>query len=251
MRTAQIPSEPSATVGDVDGATITLPMALQKLLARNPAGVGASTGFMSSLWGNWEAMIAEARAVSPRAVELSALSGWELPELLVFLTTADAPLDFAAVSVHGPAKGWDLGPEALAGVLAELPHEVAGVVMHPETLADCDAYSSLGARLWLENMDTRKLDARTVPELERYFRLLPDARFCFDIAHAWLHDPSMKLAHDLLDAFGDRLAEVHLSSIEPSGRHVPLTVRDAEVFGPVLDRCLGVPWILEAPLASR
>jgi hypothetical protein len=96
-------------------------------------------------------------------------------------------------------------------------------------------------------MDTRKDDARTVVELERYFTLLPAARFCFDVAHAQLHDPTMGLAHELLDAFGDRLVEVHLSSIEPSGAHVPLRAEDAETFQPVLERCVGVPWVLEAP----
>jgi hypothetical protein len=66
---------------------------------------------------------------------------------------------------------------------------------------------------------------------------------------AWplgLNDASMSMAHDLLDAFGDRLAEVHISSILPSGTHVPLEWEDLAVFEPVLKRCAGVPWILEA-----
>jgi hypothetical protein len=99
-------------------------------------------------------------------------------------------------------------------------------------------------------MDARKDDARTVAELARYFDALPDARFCFDVAHAQLNDPSLRLAHELLDAFGDRLAEVHVSSIEPDGDHVPLRAPDAEAFLPVLERCAGVPWVLEAPAAG-
>ena len=59
----------------------------------------------------------------------------------------------------------------------------------------------------------------------------------------------MGLAHELLDAFADRLAEVHVSSIEPDGEHVPLRAADAEAFLPVLERCVGVPWVLEAPAA--
>jgi hypothetical protein len=51
----------------------------------------------------------------------------------------------------------------------------------------------------------------------------------------------------LLDAFADRLAEVHISSIERDGEHVPLRAVDAEAFLPVLERCVGVPWVLEAP----
>jgi hypothetical protein len=59
----------------------------------------------------------------------------------------------------------------------------------------------------------------------------------------------MGLAHELLDAFADRLAEVHVSSIEPDGEHVPLRAADAESLLPVLERCAGVPWVLEAPVA--
>jgi hypothetical protein len=121
--------------------------------------------------------------------------------------------------------------------------------VHPETLGDPAAFADLGARLRLENMDTRKHDARTVEELGFYFEALPSARFCFDVAHAQLNDPSMRLAHDLLDAFADRLAEVHVSSIERDGEHVPLRAADAEAFLPVLARCTGVPWVLEAPAA--
>jgi hypothetical protein len=151
--------------------------------------------------------------------------------------------------VHGPSKGWDGTPAALATALGAIPAQVDGIVLHPETLGELDAFADLGARLRLENMDTRKDDARTVEELARYFSALPAARFCFDVAHAQLNDQSMRLAHELLDAFADRLAEVHVSSIEPGGEHVPLRAADAEAFLPVLERCVGVPWVLEAPAA--
>lgn len=202
---------------------------------------------MESLRGRWSEMTAHARAVSDRVVELSALSGPELPALLAFLADPEDLADFGVVSVHGPSRAWSGSEAELVAALASLPPLVEGVVMHPETLRDASAYRELGSRLWLENMDTRKDDARTTEELWRFFEALPEARFCFDIAHAWLHDPEMVLAHDLLDAFGDRLAEVHVSSILPSGVHVPLFPDVVPTFAPVLKRCIGVPWILEAP----
>jgi hypothetical protein len=223
---------------------------IEELLELNPGRIGASTGYMTGARGDWPRLVSAAEALSDDVVELSALSARELPGLLAFL--ADRPaLAFGHVSVHGPSKGWTGAPEELAALLASLPASVAGVVMHPETLGDPAAFAVLGARLRLENMDTRKPDARTADELARYFAALPGARFCFDIAHAQLHDPSMALAHELLDAFGDRLAEVHLSSIRPDGGHIPLRVEDAEAFVPVLERCVGVPWVLEAPLPPR
>jgi hypothetical protein len=81
----------------------------------------------------------------------------------------------------------------------------------------------------------------------RYLSVLPDAGFCFDIAHAWSLDATMTLGDELLDAFRTRLRQVHVSSMGPSLHHVSLTDADEELFMPLLHRCLDVPWILEAP----
>jgi hypothetical protein len=218
---------------------------IEDLLALNAGMVGVSTGYMVGARGDWPRLAAAAAALSDDVVELSALGGRELPSLVAYLAAVDE-VPFAHVSVHGPSKGWGGRPAELARLLGGLPAQVEGVVMHPETLGAPHAFAVLGDRLRLENMDPRKPDARTAAELARYFEALPEARFCFDIAHAQLLDPSLQLAHELLDAFGDRLAEVHLSSIEPSGRHVPLRREDAEAFVPVLERCVGVPWVFEA-----
>lgn len=224
---------------------------IEELLGTNGGLVGASTGYMVGARGDWPRLIAAAETCSLDVVELSAMSARELPGLSRFLAEEARELPFAHVSVHGPSKGWSGTPSALAAMLMALPEQIDGIVMHPETLGDPTAFAGLGERLRLENMDTRKPDARTTGELARYFEALPAARFCFDVAHAQLHDPSMGLAHELLDAFGDRLVEVHLSSIEPSGEHVPLRTQDAEAFAPVLERCVGVPWVLEAALPGR
>ncbi len=224
--------------------------AVGELLGLNEGLVGPSTGYMVGARGDWPRLVAAAESCSLDVVELSALSADELPGLLRFLWDAEAAgLPFGHVSVHGPSKGWDGTPTALAAALASIPACVDGIVLHPETLGDLAPFADLGRRLRLENMDTRKDDARTVAELGGYFDALPDARFCFDIAHAQLHDPSLSLAHELLDAFADRLAEVHVSSIQPDGDHIPLRAADAEAFLPVLQRCVGVPWVLEAPAA--
>ncbi len=223
---------------------------IEELLDTNAELVGPSTGYMSGARGDWPRLVAAAESCSVHVVELSALSAAELPGLVAFLDDA-GELPFEHISVHAPSKGWDGTPAQLAGALATLPEQVGGIVVHPETLGDPLAFAPLGSRLRLENMDTRKPDARTVAELARFFALLPDARFCLDVAHAQLNDPTLALAHELLDAFGERLAEVHLSSITPGGEHVALRSADAEAFAPVLERCIGVPWVLEAPLPPR
>jgi sugar phosphate isomerase/epimerase len=96
-------------------------------------------------------------------------------------------------------------------------------------------------------MDARKRDGRSAEELERWFAQLPHAGFCFDIAHACSLDETMLAATELLDAFRTRLRHVHVSSLSHDGHHVALSEEHEELFVPLLQRCLDVPWILEAP----
>jgi hypothetical protein len=100
-------------------------------------------------------------------------------------------------------------------------------------------------------MDARKESGRTAAELEPVFAALPEAGFCFDVAHAWSIDPSMREGQLLLDRFAGRLRHVHVSSLDGAGCHAPLTAEQEKLFAPLLGRCRDVPWIFEAPLAAR
>jgi hypothetical protein len=59
-------------------------------------------------------------------------------------------------------------------------------------------------------------------DLESVFDVYPEAGFCLDVAHVWTNDPTLRLAHDLLDSFGQRLRQLHVW-IEPDGTHRPTT----------------------------
>jgi sugar phosphate isomerase/epimerase len=135
----------------------------------------------------------------------------------------------------------------LVAVLLELAECADCVVMHPDTMQNPTLYEALGRKLVIENMDAGKRDGCNVDQLERWFAALPHAGFCFDVAHAWSIDPTMGLASELLDAFRSRIRHLHVSSLSPELHHVPLTLEDEEQFMPVLERCLDLPWILEAP----
>ncbi len=134
--------------------------------------------------------------------------------------------------------------------LLALPAGVRAIVAHPDTIDDFAPYRALGSRLVIENMDARKATGRTPEELASVFRQLPEAGFCFDIAHAWSLDPTMQLADELLDRYGTRLRHVHLSSLQ-DGKHVPVLPEHDALFQPILDRCRDVPWILEAEKPSH
>lgn len=201
---------------------------------------------MQDLRGDWERQVAAAWEVSPFAIELSALSETELPSLAEYLGHARS-LPFRYISIHGPSKQRALSEDELVAELGKLAGYADGVVMHPDTFERPDLYRPLGAKLLLENMDARKPTGRTSEELAATFAELPEAGFCFDIAHAWSIDPRMSVAADLLDRFGDRLRHLHLSSLSHDLHHVPLTAEHEELFRPTLERCVDVPWIFEAP----
>jgi sugar phosphate isomerase/epimerase len=211
--------------------------------------IGVSTGVFDDLRGAWRQLVVTACKVSTYAVELSALSEDELPGLIAYL--AGKPrLPFRYVSVHAPVKNRAVDDATAAPILDQLPLWVRSIVTHPDALHDFGPYRELGTRLVLENMDDRKSSGRTADELEVVFAELPDAGFCFDVAHAYSIDPTMAAAHDLLDRFPARLRQVHLSSLA-AGHHVPLTEDDEALFAATLERCSDVPWILEARPPAR
>ena len=211
--------------------------------------IGISTGVFREARGAWSELVAEASAVSSYAVELSALSGEELPGLLAYLRS-EPRLPFSYVSVHAPVKNHDQGDGPLVGLLDELPLWVRSIVTHPDSIRDAEPYRALGTRLVLENMDHRKGTGRIADELESFFQELPEAGFCLDVAHARSIDETMDVAREMLDRFRVRLRQVHLSSLA-GDHHVSLTDHDEKAFEEVLDRCRDVPWILEAPPPGR
>lgn len=215
------------------------------LLRHHP--VGASTGYMAESRGDWPAQVEAAWEVSRFAVELSALAEDEVDGLVRYLR-GKPRLPFGYVSVHGPSKNRAMPEPDLVALLSGLAPLVNAIVMHPDTVADPESYRALGRKLVLENMDARKPDGRTVEELTAWFGELPEAGFCFDIAHAWSIDESMSEGVALLDSFRARLRHLHVSSLSEDLHHIPLTDEHEALFAPLLRRCRDVPWVLEAPL---
>ncbi len=215
-------------------------------ILRSHHQVGASTGYMQDLRGDWPAQVNQAWRLSPFAIELSALAEEELDNLAGYLASGPR-LPFRYLSIHGPSKDRALPEPALVARLKEFSALAAGIVMHPDTIEDPAPYRALGRTLVLENMDARKEGGRTVDELAPWFAELPEAGFCFDVAHAWSIDETMSTGEGLLDAFRPRLRHLHVSSLSPELHHLPLTEEHEQLFVPLLQRCRDVPWILEAP----
>jgi hypothetical protein len=211
--------------------------------------LGCSTGYMYEQRGDWPGLVRQAAAECSFAVELAALSEPELPGLVRYLESGPS-LPFLFVSVHAPSKQRHVPEVDLVGMLSRLPRSIDAIVVHPDAIGDPSLYRSLGRTLAIENMDARKPEGQTVEQLEPLFAALPEAGLCFDVAHAKSVDATMAEGERILDAFGDRLRHVHLSSLDEDCHHVPLTEDDDSLFAPLLSRCRDVPWILEAPPSS-
>lgn len=180
---------------------------------------GFSTGALAK--GNFRAGVELQRPYGVRALELSALRSSELTPLVE--AAGDLNLDgFDYVSVHAPSDYNGLDERDVVAMLRELPASWP-IVLHPDVVVDSTRWRFFGDRLCMENMDQRKSRGRTVPEMELIFRMLPEAGFCFDIGHARQVDPTMGVAIGLLQKFRARLREVHMSEVDPYGRHIPIS----------------------------
>lgn len=180
-------------------------------------------------------------------IELTAITEPLYASLTTYLRTRDLPSSFRRVSAHAPAV-FETSP---ADVAERLACSTLGLdlVLHPDLYAAEDALAALSGRAVFENMDANKTFGRTVEDLAEVFERFPEAGFCLDVAHVWTNDETLRLGLDLLDAFSDRLRQLHISGIERDGTHRTMTADDLRLYRPLLARCEHVPWVLEAELA--
>lgn len=208
--------------------------------------IGFSTGSLAR--GDFQTGLDLARQLPTDVIELSALRMNEL----VPLTDAARDLDvdgFEYVAVHAPGRFSAAQEADVAERLHSLDYRDWPVVLHPDTIHSFDIWRTFGDRLLIENMDKRKRCGRTSAELTGIFEQLPNARLCFDIAHARQVDASMLEAFRILRDWRDRLAHIHISEVATSSRHARISwsaVHDFQEVASLIPR--DVPVILETPV---
>lgn len=207
--------------------------------------MGIATGAYVDERDDWERALARAAREGWPYVELTALYDERFRALVGSLDRVRLQ-SFRRVSVHAPA-GRVGSPAETAAALVAWPTAFE-LVLHPDVYRGQTGLRALGSRAVFENMDVAKGFGRSVADLHEVFERFPEAGFCLDVAHVWTNDPSLALGFDLIDAFGDRLRQLHVSGIEPDGTHRTTTRSDLELYRPLLDRCRHVPWLLEAVL---
>src|SRR5437764_12591174 len=142
------------------------------------------------------------------------------------LVSALSKLDlrnFSFVSIHAPSRFAPDLERWIVDRLDSLSQRGYPIVVHPDVLFTAKLWNRFGNRLLIENMDKRKPVGRNVREVARIFELFPAAGFCFDIGYSRQVDPSMTEASLLLNAFGDRLAAVHMIEVNTASRNDPIS----------------------------
>ena len=182
--------------------------------------IGFSTGAVAR--GDFRRALDLFRGQAIDVVELSALRIGELEPLASAIPCLDLRY-FSFISVHAPSSFTIELEQWVVDQLNSIRGYGFPVVVHPDVIFTPGRWQQFGTMLLVENMDKRKPIGRNVGELRQIFDQLPEARFCFDIGHARQVDPSMTEASLLLSAFGDRLAEVHISEVNTASRHDPIS----------------------------
>lgn len=210
--------------------------------------IGFSTGSLAP--GNSRLALEMLRSHRTSAIELSALRTSEVSDVLQVVR--EVKLDqFQYISFHAPSKWNGMGERDFLEQAAEIIHRGWPIILHPDAISEWDSWHQLGSQVVIENMDGRKPVGRTVEELLPIFDRLPYARFCFDVGHARQIDPTMKLAQELLEAFGLRLSEFHVSDVDDKFAHVRLGQQSMQSYRRLWEPFPDVAIILETPVTSE
>jgi hypothetical protein len=211
--------------------------------------VGFSTGALA--YGDFRRALKLLRPRRLPVLEVSALRDHELPPLLDALDTLDLS-GYSYLSLHAPSAFTTLAEQNVSALLRRVLPRSWPIIMHPDALKDHSLWRGFGAALCIENMDKRKPIGRNVRELEAVFAAFPDASFCFDIGHARQVDPTMSEAAFILQRFGERLKQVHISEVNTRSQHEAISFTALQAFRSVAHLIpRDVPIILETIVSEQ
>jgi len=196
--------------------------------------IGFSTGAIAK--GDFVKGLETARSVSLDCVELSALRTHELRPLLDALPGL-ALSEFGYVSIHAPKLiiGFDEELDTASDLYSAANRIYGNIILHADAIVEFSIWRMFRTFLCIENMHSGRFGSRN-GDLELIFSKLPEAHFCLDLGHARQVDPTMNEAHWMLDEFGDRLRQVHISDVDKNGKHRSLSKSAIEDFRPFAER---------------
>ena len=206
--------------------------------------IGFSTGALAR--GDFRRALEMLAGKNVSAVELSALRQHELAPLVEELDRLDLS-QFEYISFHAPSSMERAFEPIALGLLEQVGRRGWPIVVHPDAVYSLQDWARLGDRLCIENMDKRKPTGQTATDLDEIFENLPNACFCFDIGHARQVDPTMSEACSILQRFGNKIQQVHVSEVNTQSKHDALGLESILAFQKVAHLIPpNVPVILES-----
>lgn len=205
--------------------------------------IGFSTGALAL--GDYRRGMEMLAGRNVRAVELSALRENELAGLMAGVDDLDLSA-YDYVSVHAPSRLTTMREAAVAEMLRPCIEKRWPVIVHPDAIGDHGCWRDFGDLLCIENMDKRKPTGRTVAELQPHFDALPEASLCLDLGHARQVDSTLGVARRILEEYGDRLTQIHLSELDVRCHHAPLSMATVWAVREIARHIPPCPVILES-----
>ncbi len=153
------------------------------------------------------------------------------------------------LSLHAPAMPFDDSEETHI-VFRKVEHlmtlaPLSHVVVHPDVVTDYAHLREAPFPIAIENMDVQRQTHQGVEELREVFNELPHAQMVLDVNHVFTVDPTMQRAHELYEAFGERIAEIHVSGYDTL--HDPLfKTKQDQIIRAIEDS--SVPLIIESQM---
>jgi Xylose isomerase-like TIM barrel len=215
----------------------------------NLTRIGFSTGALEK--GDFKTAFRWLLNMKVKSVEISALRLEELEPLVNALKSLPIK-EFNYVSFHAPA----FFPKEAEKHVVQLLEKVASygwnIIVHPDVIRKPKLWKKFNSHLLIENMDRRKSIGRTVSELDKIFKELPDAKLCLDMAHARQLDTTLTLLSQLISRFSNRIAEIHISELDSRYQHQPMSdgaLADYQKFTSCFNST--IPVIIESTLGDN
>lgn len=152
---------------------------------------------------------------------------------------------FAYKTIHGPISLADIPKKQQSLYINKLEIiykklSFNAVIFHSDNV-DIDLLKNVKFQVLIENNDHRYKD-KSVAELKTLFDKYPQFNMVLDINHCYTNDKTLKLADDMINAFSDRIKEIHISGFREL--HEPIIETKQTFFLDYLK--LPVPVIIES-----
>jgi hypothetical protein len=189
--------------------------------------IGFSTGALAK--DNFRQALLMMADKPVNAVELSALRQGELAPLVEQANTLDLK-KYVYTAVHAPSSIEASFEREVLRLLEQVASYGWPIIVHPDAMHTPSDWARFGSLLCIENMDKRKRIGQSASDLGKIFDCLPEASFCFDIGHARQVDPTMSGATAILQQFGSKLRQLHVSEVNTQSKHDPLSFESILAF---------------------